>query len=1001
MSCGRNFRTLKDSGFSLLMISMLFLISAPAKAGSGSDGVDPCEPPNVSVRGTMNVTNNTGQDANDMHFYMYQNDQPSVHVVGASVSCPAFGNVDVGLDSGDNRHVPPGQGEPYHGASADLSGGTVPAGATVQVEVELCMNEKNCLKIKGPEWTSDGAPLPQQPPGGRVNGGWRVGQPFPGGNGGSPQDPGGGGRGAQEGFGGGDGNHVHMICIENDDDTLCMLLRELKVLASQINYPDINAIDWSRVDPVKNDKGEPPVVIQPRGSWCFPFETAGSYLNGHVYLRMITFMVPCGKSAKEGGEEGEPIVVGDHPNPDMSEDADLDTLWDAWEYSYGLDPTDDGTTDPKNGPFGDPDGDGVTNAKEQQLLTHPIDAASPPTIKSGYDLLRTVEPMVWTFGEGALPSLPAGFFGPGSDPFTGTIALHGLPLGQSPICPGDLGATDTIIRRSTVAAFPGVPSSDMVQTEIVALSLKTVEPIRVTSGGGMVESFFDVFMTIDPGIPVPGGMNINKNHGNGGDCMLNVALIPLFVFTEVGNPSNQFERFGPEFGAMDILGATNVPWQQLMPEARLPECCSEFVPGADRGIVLPFTLLGNHVSHSLQAAYADTAPGASDVLAGHDLLMSLAGTECTFGFGLPPIPADFFGPGSDPFEGQVSLEGQPLPGGTPCSGDLGGTSIILKRGGPAVLPEPSLADTIPIEIVALSLRSVSPIQVDLPPPESFFDVFVSISNRIPSAGSMQITRNNALGGTCGLDLWLYPKFTFVQVGNPSIIKEFDGPAYGFVLHLRAEDVPWINESKGLGWPASCASNFAEGVLPYVKNIAGVSVPFSLEGTGASFSFQPSDMSGDSDGDGLTDFEEGSLGTNPDNPDTDGDELPDGWEHDNGLNPLVSSGENGASGDPDGDGLTNLVEYQTTGTDPGNPDTDGDGLPDGWEHQYGLSPLNNTGNDGANGDPDNDGYTNIEEYQIGSDPMDPNDPPQIPIHAFPAALTLAILGLLLLRRKQRS
>jgi hypothetical protein len=34
---------------------------------------------------------------------------------------------------------------------------------------------------------------------------------------------------------------------------------------------------------------------------------------------------------------------------------------------------------------------------------------------------------------------------------------------------------------------------------------------------------------------------------------------------------------------------------------------------------------------------------------------------------------------------------------------------------------------------------------------------------------------------------------------------------------------------------------------------------------------------DRDGDGLTDAEEGLLGTDPDNPDTDGDGLPDGWE----------------------------------------------------------------------------------------------------------------------------
>lgn len=60
---------------------------------------------------------------------------------------------------------------------------------------------------------------------------------------------------------------------------------------------------------------------------------------------------------------------------------------------------------------------------------------------------------------------------------------------------------------------------------------------------------------------------------------------------------------------------------------------------------------------------------------------------------------------------------------------------------------------------------------------------------------------------------------------------------------------------------------------------------------------------DSDGDGLTDDEEASLGTDPNNPDSDGDGISDGDEVDQG-------------------------------TDPNNPDSDGDGIPDGSD----SSPL---------------------------------------------------------------
>jgi hypothetical protein len=50
-----------------------------------------------------------------------------------------------------------------------------------------------------------------------------------------------------------------------------------------------------------------------------------------------------------------------------------------------------------------------------------------------------------------------------------------------------------------------------------------------------------------------------------------------------------------------------------------------------------------------------------------------------------------------------------------------------------------------------------------------------------------------------------------------------------------------------------------------------------------------------------------------------------------------------------------------------PDSDGDGLPDGWETLYGLDPDDPTGNDGANGDPDEDGLLNIEEWIFGTNP----------------------------------
>ncbi len=67
------------------------------------------------------------------------------------------------------------------------------------------------------------------------------------------------------------------------------------------------------------------------------------------------------------------------------------------------------------------------------------------------------------------------------------------------------------------------------------------------------------------------------------------------------------------------------------------------------------------------------------------------------------------------------------------------------------------------------------------------------------------------------------------------------------------------------------------------------------------------MMTDSDGDGLSDYQEKLYGTNPNNPDT------------------------------DGDGLSDYEEIKVYQTDPNNPDSDGDGISDGREVKIGTNP----------------------------------------------------------------
>ena len=118
---------------------------------------------------------------------------------------------------------------------------------------------------------------------------------------------------------------------------------------------------------------------------------------------------------------------------------------------------------------------------------------------------------------------------------------------------------------------------------------------------------------------------------------------------------------------------------------------------------------------------------------------------------------------------------------------------------------------------------------------------------------------------------------------------------------------------------------------------------------------------DSDGDGLTNSQEATLGTNPNLADTDGDGINDGAEFGSGGTALDSDGDGipnaieSGSADADGDGLVNSLDT----------DSDNDRIPDSVERGTGATPRDSDSDsiaDYLDRDSDNDRIPDALEAQ---------------------------------------
>jgi hypothetical protein len=445
--------------------------------------------------------------------------------------------------------------------------------------------------------------------------------------------------------------------------------------------------------------------------------------------------------------------------------------------------------------LGDVNGNGTDDACEPDTVVIPVGECELETTAGST--------RVHIGGMSLVPEFPADFFYPGSLPWSGTIELRGHPL------PDHVGAVNTLIRRKEAAVMPG-PAT--VEVELKELSLASVEPITVIDAG-RAESFFDVFVTIDENRPSEGAMTIQEmvpGPAGGGMYSMDSAsgggiyIYATFHFFEAwpsrGTPPIVWDAPDP----LLLETAGSCPWQyeELESDGKLTpmeECRGGNDGGnsGEHGWIGPREVeaccmpddtcivsdpddciaIGGQLSPTREPT---CGPGGCDQLGSSEIITpgfmyletTSGSTHMQFGGSstIPPIPADFFFPGSQSYEGIVQLDSSSKHEWVETK-PYAWPDVIVERYAAPILASGSA--TVEVELKELNLASSEPITIlddSFPPNEYEYNVQVTLNDNagMESMGSMLIVPTDDYGGVYHMDaahgggIYVYARFNFFE-----------------------------------------------------------------------------------------------------------------------------------------------------------------------------------------------------------------------------------------------